>query len=206
MAYVYLIINNINNKPYVGATVNTISERFSKHVWESFNLKDNSALHRAIKKYGIENFNISKLEECSVQEVFNREKYWIKYYNSYENGYNETPGGEGHPKFDYELIYQKFNSGMLQKDIAKELGCEKHTITRALRAYDVSDNEMKKGKFGNSKKKVYQIDLKTNKILKEFESLTEVAKYEHLSVSKISLICSGKQKLVNKDYTYKKEK
>ena len=166
MAYVYLITNDINNKIYVGATVNSIVERFGKHIWEAFNLQDNSALHHAIKKYGKEHFHIKSLEECSVEDVFGKEKYWIKYYNSYENGYNETPGGDGHPKYDYELIYKMFQSGMLQKDIAKKLGCEKHTITRALRAYDVSEKEMQKGKFQNSKKKVYQIDLKSGQILK----------------------------------------
>lgn len=204
MAYVYLISNDINNKMYIGATITSIAERYSKHMYDTFNTFDNSAIHHAIKKYGQEHFFISQLEECSINNVFEREQYWIKFYNSYENGYNETIGGEGCPKYDYSLIYQKFKSGMLQKDIAKELGCEKHTITRALRAYDVSEEEMKKGKYGNAKKLVYKIDLNTNQILETYNSLTEAARIEQCSISMMSMICNNKRKLINKNYTYVK--
>ena len=204
MAYVYLISNDINNKMYIGATITSIAERYSKHIYDTFNTADNSAIHHAIRKYGKEHFFIKQLEECSINNVFEREQYWIKFYNSYENGYNETIGGEGCPKYDYSLIYQKFKSGMLQKDIAKELGCEKHTITRALRAYDVSEEEMKKGKYGNAKKLVYKIDLNTNQILETYSSLTEAARIEQCSISMMSMICNNKRKLINKNYTYVK--
>ena len=202
MAYVYLISNDINNKMYIGATITSIAERYSKHIYDTFNSADNSAIHHAIRKYGKEHFFVKQLEECSIDNVFEREQYWIKFYNSYENGYNETIGGEGCPKYDYSLIYQKFKSGMLQKDIAKELGCEKHTITRALRAYDVSEEEMKKGKYGNAKKLVYKIDLNNNTILETYKSLTEAAKAEQCSVSMISMVCNNKRTLINKNYTY----
>ena len=202
MAYVYLISNDINNKMYIGATITSIAERYSKHIYDTFNISDNSAIHHAIRKYGQEHFFINQLEECSIDNVFEREQYWIKFYNSYENGYNETIGGEGCPKYDYSLIYQKFKSGMLQKDIAKELGCEKHTITRALRAYDVSDKEMQKGKYGNAKKVVYKIDLNSNTILETYKTLTEAAKAEQCSVSMISMVCNNKRTLTNKNYTY----
>ena len=202
MAYVYLISNDINNKMYIGATMTSIAERYSKHIYDTFNSADNSAIHHAIRKYGKEHFFVKQLEECSIDNVFEREQYWIKFYNSYENGYNETIGGEGCPKYDYSLIYQKFKSGMLQKDIAKELGCEKHTITRALRAYDVSEEEMKKGKYGNAKKLVYKIDLNNNTILETYKSLTEAAKAEQCSVSMISMVCNNKRTLINKNYTY----
>ena len=199
MAYVYLISNDINNKMYIGATITSITERYSKHIYDTFNTSDNSAIHHAIRKYGQEHFFISQLEECSIDNVFEREQYWIKFYNSYENGYNETIGGEGCPKYDYSLIYQKFKSGILQKDIAKELGCEKHTITRALRAYDVSEEEMKKGKS------VCKIDLNTGQILERYNSLTEAAQAEQCSVATISLVCNNKRKLANRNYTYQKE-
>lgn len=202
MAYVYLISNDINNKMYIGATITSIAERYSKHIYDTFNSADNSAIHHAIRKYGKEHFFVKQLEKCSIDNVFEREQYWIKFYNSYENGYNETIGGEGCPKYDYSLIYQKFKSGMLQKDIAKELGCEKHTITRALRAYDVSEEEMKKGKYGNAKKLVYKIDLNNNTILETYKSLTEAAKAEQCSVSMISMVCNNKRTLINKNYTY----
>ena len=145
--------------------------------------------------------DFSVIEECSINDVFTREKYWIATLNSYINGYNETRGGEGNPKYDYELIYQKFKSGMSQKEIALELNCDKHTITRALKSFGVPEEETIKGKYGNSRKAVLKIDINTNRILKEFSSMTEAAKHENCSVASISRICNNKQNL-NKNYTY----
>lgn len=50
-------------------------------------------IKRAIHKYGKENFVIKLLEECDRALLNEREKYWIQYYNSFENGYNSTLGG-----------------------------------------------------------------------------------------------------------------
>ena len=48
-----------------------------------------------MKKYGIEHFHVETIEE--TEQPLEREKYWIKYYNSYNSkeGYNATIGGDG---------------------------------------------------------------------------------------------------------------
>lgn len=207
MAYIYLIDNDINDKVYIGKTLTTISERYSKHIYDAKNyIRNSSAIHNAMRKYGYEHFHIHQVEECTKEEVSQREIYWISYYDSYNNGYNLTPGGDGNPKYDYNIIYTKFQQGKSQKEIAQELGCDKHTITRALRTFDLSNEEMQKHKYGNRKKSIIQIDINTNKILKQFPSMTAAAEYEGCSVAMMSLVCSGKRKLLNRDYTYKKEK
>lgn len=203
MAYIYLISNDINNKLYVGKTVSTIDTRYNKHISEAFTQHSDYAIHRAMRKYGINHFKVTEVENCSLEEVSEREKYWIKYYDSYNNGYNETQGGEGNLKYDYEIIYSLFVSGMTQKEIAQKLGCEKHTITRALKNFDVAPEQRQKGKYGNSKKIVVKIDLSTNQILQEYCSATDAAKAEGCSVATISMVCHNKRKLVNKNYTYR---
>lgn len=50
-------------------------------------------IKRAIHKYGKDKFHISLIEEVSVEKLNEREKYWITYYDSYNNGYNLTLGG-----------------------------------------------------------------------------------------------------------------
>ena len=206
MAYIYLISNDINNKVYVGKTTETISKRYSKHIYDAKNYIDNSAVHIAMRKYGYEHFSIQQLEECPISILSKKEIYWIKYYDSFNNGYNLTPGGDGKPLYDYEFIYKKFKEGLTQKEIATLIGCEKHTITRALRNFDITEYDMQKGKFGNSKKSVIQINF-NGQILNQFPSMTAAAQYEGCSVAMMSLVCNGKRKLVNKDYTYcKKEK
>lgn len=86
---------------YIGFTTQEPNRRFSDHLSSAFNPKSkdhNQAIHRAIRKYGIENFDINILEKNlnTIEECKEREQYWIKYYNTYENRehYNETPGGD----------------------------------------------------------------------------------------------------------------
>ena len=98
MGFIYKITNNINNKIYIGKTNRDINVRFQEHIDSSNSINSpsyNYYLHRAFRKYGIENFSIDKIEEVSEELINEREKYWIKYYDSYNNGYNLTLGGEG---------------------------------------------------------------------------------------------------------------
>ena len=55
----------------------------------------NLPLARAIRKYGAENFTISLVEEVADEELNDKEKYYINYYDSYHTGYNATLGGDG---------------------------------------------------------------------------------------------------------------
>lgn len=57
-------------------------------------VKDNRVFHRASQKYGEENFEWAILEECEDNELNEREIYWIAYYDTYNNGYNATKGGD----------------------------------------------------------------------------------------------------------------
>ena len=93
----------ITNESYIGQTLKTMEERLRRHKWDSNNGSD-THFHRAIRKYGIENFTSEILEECiSVQSNLKskqtiadqREIFWINYYDTYNNGYNLTEGGNG---------------------------------------------------------------------------------------------------------------
>lgn len=90
---IYKITNLINNKVYIGQSID-IKQRWYNHLHHHQHLKD-LPLYRAFKKYGITNFTFNIIEECNVQDLDEREKYWIQYYNSYNNGYNMTTGGQG---------------------------------------------------------------------------------------------------------------
>ena len=92
---IYKFTNKINNKIYIGQTTQTLEQRINKHLQQ---LNDETYFHRALKKYGIDNFNIEIIEQSiPLNELDNREIYWIKYYNSYytsNQGYNLTKGGQ----------------------------------------------------------------------------------------------------------------
>lgn len=88
---IYCLENNINKKRYIGQSQN-IKERIRNH----FKSNDNLYIHRAIQKYGKDNFNIYILEICELSELSELEIYYIKKFNALEQGYNLTEGGEGH--------------------------------------------------------------------------------------------------------------
>lgn len=97
MIGIYKITNKINNKAYIGLSID-IEHRKKTHFKRAYNKNDkeyDKALYRAIRKYGTENFVFEILEECKKEELYNKEKFYIKKFNSFYNGYNETPGGEG---------------------------------------------------------------------------------------------------------------
>lgn len=96
---IYKITNNVNNKIYIGQSIN-IEKRWQHHKLEANNKNQNQynyLIHRAFRKYGIKNFSFEIIEECLSNELNDKEKYWIKYYNSYKNGYNMTAGGDTGP-------------------------------------------------------------------------------------------------------------
>lgn len=92
---IYKYTNKINNKIYIGQTKTKLEIRHYKHLTQ---LKDNTYFHRAIKKYGENNFDLEIIEDdIPLNKLDEREIYWIKYFDSYftsGKGYNETKGGK----------------------------------------------------------------------------------------------------------------
>ena len=102
MYYIYCYINKINNHKYVGQT-NNLQRRIREHKSCAFNEKAssyNDLIHRKIREYSIDNFEIIVLEKIytdNITEVNNREQYWIKEMESHVStgkGYNVTWGGD----------------------------------------------------------------------------------------------------------------
>ena len=96
MIGIYKITNLINNKCYIGQSVN-IHKRWNAHKRIPFDSTErdyNNHLYRSIRKYGLNNFSFEVLEECLESELNEKERYYISKYDSYFNGYNLTLGGD----------------------------------------------------------------------------------------------------------------
>lgn len=83
---IYKIISP-NNRVYIGQSTNIIKrfktyKQFTKHV------KGQVKLFRSFEKYNVENHKFEILEECAIDELNNRERYWQDYYDVLNNGLN----------------------------------------------------------------------------------------------------------------------
>ena len=88
MIGIYKITKKSNGKSYVGQS-NDINRRFDEHKY-----KKELAIDQAIQKYGVAAFDFEILEECLLEELDSREKYWIAYFNTFKGfGYNCNEGG-----------------------------------------------------------------------------------------------------------------
>lgn len=94
MIGIYKIKNLINGKVYIGQSTNIEGRKkdHKRRIWNSNSSQYNSYLYRSIRKYGLDNFEFSVLEECLSKDLDNKESCWIKFYNSNnpEQGYNST--------------------------------------------------------------------------------------------------------------------
>lgn len=82
-----------SGKSYIGQSID-FKRRLNEHKIGAEKKKNLPKLYQAFKKYGFENFSIEILEECSKDILNEREIYWINFYDSYNNGYNCTSGGD----------------------------------------------------------------------------------------------------------------
>lgn len=89
--WIYKITNIQNNKVYIGQTIRPINDRFHRHINDAMNNILDTHFARAIRKYGKDSFIIEEIDKATNQNELNeKEQYWIHYYNSIKNGYNET--------------------------------------------------------------------------------------------------------------------
>ncbi len=94
---IYRVRNKINNASYIGQSIN-IYKRFNSHHICNYknpnNENYNTKFYQALRKYGIDNFEVTILELCDKTELDKKEIYYIKIFDSFHHGYNSTEGGQ----------------------------------------------------------------------------------------------------------------
>lgn len=119
---IYRAFNTITNKSYIGQTTRNIEIRKYAHLYHS--KTKNYKFSRALKKYKEENWIWSILEVIEVQQLNERENYFINQFNSVKNGYNtlekSTFIGQNNPKYNptvYELYHPE--TGIIKETISQ---------------------------------------------------------------------------------------
>lgn len=198
MGLIYKVINDINNKVYIGKTTRTLEIRWKDHQKDS--CYTNNKFYYAIRKYGVEHFSPIIIEDNIPEaELNNREIYWINFYNSYKNGYNSTIGGEGDKKYSEEEILNLWNRGYSCSDISSELGCTYMTASYTLSNLGI-DTEQKKQRSAKIREKknsipIEQYDFEGN-FIKRFNTSKEIkeAGFDRNEVNRCCAHCAYSHK------------
>lgn len=95
---IYMATNNTNNKSYIGKTIFELSHRKWEHINDAKKTANTTIyFHKAINKYGKNSFKWHVLWKGICDDVWlnELEKYYIYFYDTFNNGYNMTEGGDG---------------------------------------------------------------------------------------------------------------
>lgn len=203
MPYIYKISNDINDKLYIGKTLYTIERRWNQHKNNALSRKDliHLPLYSAMNKYDIEYFSISEVEKVDDEKQLSaREQYWIKYYNTYNYGYNASIGGDGLQLYDYEYIWELWRQGNTIKQISALIPCNDYVVRTVLDIHNVpTENRKERSAYRQDeghepyRRRVNQIDISTNKIIHTYDSVREAAVCISCNNSYLSKICKDKK-------------
>ena len=84
--YIYKITHKSTHQAYIGQTKSPV-ERWKAHISGT-----DSPIQKAISDEGLASFTFEVIEECSEENANSRESFWIRYYHTYEAGYNTNSG------------------------------------------------------------------------------------------------------------------
>lgn len=202
MGYIYCVTNKTNNTKYIGKTIRSISVRWQEHIRDSQKTERcHSPLHNAIKKYGQDNFIVEEIEVVSNSLLNEREKYWISYYDTANNGYNATIGGDGSSfkriSCEYQDVIMDYKITKSMKQTAKNMGISRRAVSDILIRFNIpkfAPNCKQKTKNKNQKA-VGMYDKDTLKLLNTFESVKAAGKAINKNDSNIGKCCKGERNI-----------
>lgn len=205
---IYKIENLLNHKVYIGQSIN-IETRFKKHQ----SAKDNFLIHKAIQKYGKENFSYEIIELCSQEQLNEKEIYWIDKYqscilNGLNKGYNMNYGGsngaglqKGQPIEQYSLDGEFLKVYPSARQASLELNIYPSAISACVNGKTKCAGDYQWKKVGSDKiiepiqlddkkfkSRVFQYDLDGN-IIQVYDNLTMAASNTNSQKSGISKAC-----------------
>lgn len=173
---IYKITNLLNNKVYIGLTIQGARTRYIHHLYETRS-GSKFPIHNSIRKHGMENFNLEILETSENSETLKElEKHYIKLYNSNNRklGYNLTEGGDGTlGRKHSEETKSKIRNKAFNRIVSEETKNRMKASHEKLEA------------LGLKKRKEVEVYLE-DKLIGRFRSLTKAAKFLNIAHQSIS--------------------
>ena len=204
---IYIIKNKINQKVYIGQA-DYAWKRWGSHIRDAGS-KPKTIIDKAIKKYGVENFWYELLE-YQIPDYDEKEKYWIKEYNSLiPNGYNVAIGGKG-TGAGVNHVHSSVRNVEILNLIISDLEEGKETFQELAKKYKVGTaviQGINSGEYYSDENRKYPIReyfLSDEKLKRLFYSLkyekdktlSDIANEFGLNQSTVSEINSGKERYV----------
>ena len=169
---VYKLTNTVTGKFYVGSTFN-LKARMKYHRY-SHDRNPNKELGGDIAKYGWDAFRVDILEECTRENVRERERYFIEALNAVEVGYNQTKSTT------YQDWMKSYNAKMWQDE---EYRKRRSIASRENQKKRLSDPEYLKAKseqlkrFTDTLKKPIGMFSKSGELLHTFSGIREAERW-----------------------------
>jgi hypothetical protein len=165
-------ITSPSGRVYIGCTTN-LKQRYD--IYRREKCYTQPGLYRSLQKYSFEKHIFEIIEECVVDILYDREIYWISYYDSFKNGLNCSAGGQN-----------GFGNG--EDNISKRPEVRKKMSDRKNEYYLTNDAPMKGKKHSDESKKIirekrvkqitsnrrYVLDLDSGVF---YDSIFELSKY-----------------------------
>jgi len=149
-------------KFYIGQSTNI---KFRLTQYKYYKCKTQIKLYNSLKKYGFESHICETIEECCIEQLNNRERYYQDLYNSVKNGLNckltcsndklgslsiesrkkmsdkkqgYIPWNKGKTRFDLQLLQELVSSNITQRNIANIIGTDQGTISRYIKKHSIN--------------------------------------------------------------------
>lgn len=201
MIGIYKFENRYTHQIYIGQSVR-IERRYEQHREEAELMRSQSKFYEALHGH-FEDFDFEILEECLPEELNERERYWVAYYDSFHNGLNSNEGGLG-GVYDRTEIFELWDQGFSVGEIAKELGCVSETVRcwlQGYKNYSIVESNRRGGlkarataiKNGNNiTANIYQFSL-DGKLIAHFSSKKEAARQTGVDENSIRKAITGER-------------
>ena len=188
--FIYIIKNTVNSKVYIGQTKVSVKQRWQEHLRHAE--YGDQIINRAMKKYGVDKFYIETLEVCELDNIDEREIYYIELYDSTDKtkGYNVSIGGST-PQFKRpvlnisEIIDLYVNREFTLEKIADIFQVSRYIVCTALKnaGINIRDRHESSSRFNKIPEKVLR------EALEKTSSIREAAKYANLPYSTFRKAC-----------------
>ena len=212
---IYCIKNIITNKKYIGQSVN-INDRWRRHISElEHNSHHNDYLQKSWNKYGINCFKFYVLEYCDVENLDEREIYYIDLYNTLDRefGYNLKSGGQNSSctyteevrKRMSESAKQSYDQYLIDKRKQDALNqwsnpnIKEKIIGKNNGMYGKHHTDEAKQKMSENRKGISPVNKNTSPVFcielnKEYKDATEAGKELSIRSGNILKVCRGVRK------------